>query len=47
MPRKGFFKLAGLDVKEVKLFEFIPLLKWLKDFDETTHNDIMLVIYPT
>jgi hypothetical protein len=43
LPRKGYIKLAGQDAKEIKLFDFIPLLKWLRELDEARHYELLLV----
>lgn len=44
LARKGYYKLASFEAKEIKMFDFIKLNNFMKEFDEIRHNDLLLVI---
>lgn len=42
LAKKGYYKLATFEAKEVKMFSFIKLNKFMMEFDENRHNDLIL-----
>jgi hypothetical protein len=42
LAKKGYYKLANLDSKELKLFAYMKIIKFMKEFDENRHTDLLL-----
>lgn len=42
LAKKGYYKLANFESKEIKLFSFIKIIKFMKEFDESRRNDLLL-----